>query len=84
MARSNLAGVPLDADDLNRWDILILEYLSGGRATPELVRKMAEQDGKDGVTRQYINQRMARLAEHEHLDNVLGTGVYELVDDPRE
>lgn len=84
MARSNLAGVPLDADDLNRWDILILEYLSEGRATPELVRKMAEQDGKDGVTRQYINQRMTRLAEHEHLDNVLDTGVYDLVDDPRE
>jgi len=26
---------------------------------------------------------MKRLEEHEHIENLLDTGVYELIDDPR-
>ncbi|QLG49659.2 hypothetical protein [Natrinema halophilum] len=64
-----------------------------GRVSPTLIRRFLEQDAADEntdvsednvVSRQYINQRMKRLAEHEHIENLLDTGVYELREDPRE
>jgi len=82
MATSNREAVTLDADDLNDWDRRILTYLRDGRATPGLVRKLAVEDGQGPITRQYINGRMKRLEEHEHLRNLHDSGVYELVDDP--
>lgn len=72
----------LSRDELNEVDEKILEVLSDGRATPTLVRKMLEEAGTD-VSRQYINQRMKRLSEHDYMENLLDTGVYELVTDPR-
>lgn len=72
----------LSRDELNEVDEKILDVLADGRATPTLVRKMLEESGID-VSRQYINQRMKRLSEHEHMENLLDTGVYELVTDPR-
>lgn len=83
MSNSNMASVTLDADDLNDMDAQLLEFLEEGRATPTLLRKLLEEDGVE-VSRQYINQRLKRLAEHEHIENLYGTGVYELVEDPRE
>ena len=78
-----MRAVTLDADDLNEMDGRILDYLADGRATPTLVRRLLEHDEIE-VSRQYINQRMKRLEEHEHIRNLLDTGVYELVDDPRK
>jgi hypothetical protein len=75
--------VTLDAGDLNEMDQNILDYLAEGRATPTLIRRLLERDDVE-VSRQYINQRMKRLAEHDHIENLLDTGVYELREDPRE
>ena len=83
MATSNREAVTLDDEDLNDWDRQILDYLKEGRATPGLIRKFLIRDGVESVTRQYINGRMKRLEEHEHLENLLDSGVYELIDDPR-
>lgn len=85
MAASNRQTVTLAEDDLNDWDEQILDYLADGRATPGLVRKMMLRDDvTDDISRQYINDRMTRLAEHKHLKNILDTGVYELASDPRK
>lgn len=85
MATSKTGPVTLSPDDLNDWDEQILNYLTDGRATPGLVRKMLLRDDvTDSVTRQYINGRMTRLAEHGHIQNLLESGVYELVEDPRK
>lgn len=85
MATSNTGPVALSTDNLNDWDERILDYLAEGRATPGLVRKMMLRDNvTDDISRQYINERMTRLAEHNHLRNLLDSGVYELTSDPRE
>ena len=74
--------MPLEEDELNELDDRILNALANGRATPTLLKKIFEKDGTD-VSRQYINQRMKRLSEHDHIDNLFDTGVYELISDPR-
>jgi len=74
--------MPLEEDELNELDDRILDALANGRATPTLLKKIFEKDGTD-VSRQYINQRMKRLSEHDHIDNLFDTGVYELISDPR-
>ena len=74
--------MPLEEDELNELDDRILDALANGRATPTLLKKIFEKDGTD-VSRQYINQRMKRLSEHDHIDNLFDTGVYELTSDPR-
>lgn len=71
--------------DLNGLDNEISDCLQEGRATPTLIKRLLEQNGtRNEVSRRYVNQRLKRLTEHEHVNNVLETGVYELVDDPRE
>ena len=72
----------LTEDELNELDKKILDVLTDGRATPTLVKKILEDKGTE-VSRQYINQRMKRLSEHDHIENLFDTGVYELVSDPR-
>lgn len=76
-------AMPLKPDQLNGADRLILDVLEEGRATPTLVLRLLETRGND-YSRQYVSQRIKRLTEHGHLENVLDTGVYELVDDPRD
>ncbi|KYH24906.1 hypothetical protein HAPAU_29980 [Halalkalicoccus paucihalophilus] len=74
----------LATSDLNKLDNEILDCLQEGRATPTLIKRLLEQAGtREEVSRQYVNQRLKRLSEHEHVNNILETGVYELVDDPR-
>lgn len=73
----------LTEDKLNELDEKILDKLANGRATPTLLKKIFENEGVN-VTSQYVNQRLTRLAEHNHVKNLLDTGVYELVVDPRE
>ncbi|MFW6382428.1 MAG: hypothetical protein ACOCZD_00125 [Haloferacaceae archaeon] len=72
----------LSEGDLNDLDKKILDVLSDGRATPTLVKRLLERDSTD-VSRQYINRRMKRLSEHDHIENLLDTGVYEMLEDPR-
>lgn len=44
-----------------------------------------ERNGiREEVSRQYVNQRLKRLSEHGHVENLLETGVYDLTNDPRE
>lgn len=75
----------LSPSDLNELDDEILDCLQEGRATPTLIKRLLEQDGtRETVSRQYVNQRLKRLSEHGHVNNILETGVYELVNDPRE
>jgi hypothetical protein len=84
MLISNISVMGLSPDDLNDLDQEILDCLQTGRATPTLIKRMLEQNGiREGVSRQYVNQRLKRLTEHEHVENVLDTGVYELRNDPR-
>ena len=73
----------LSEEDLNALDHKILDVLSDGRATPTLVKRLLERNDTD-VSRQYINRRMKRLSEHEHIENLLDTGVYELTADVRK
>ena len=74
----------LDATELNDLDRQLLDLLHEGRATPTLARKLLITKGiQDDISRQYINQRLKRLAEHDHISNLEDTGVYELVSDPR-
>lgn len=76
-------SVTLTEDDLNETDKSVLEILSEGRATPQLVREELKDRNKE-VTRQYVSQILKRFNEHDHVENLHGTGVYELVDDPRD
>lgn len=78
----NQTAMTLTEDELNELDKKILDVLTEGRATPTLVKNILEERGTE-VSRQYINQRMKRLSEHSHIENLFDTGVYELVIDPR-
>ncbi len=84
MTDSNTQAVTLAPGQLNDLDEALLDLLHEGRITPTLGRKQLEERGVADVSRQYVNRRLKRLAEHEHVENLLDTGVYELVDDPRE
>lgn len=83
MADDNQSGVTLSETDLNGWDREILDLLAEGRATPTLLKHQLTERGRDDVSRQYLNSRLTRLAEHGHVENLLDTGVYELREDPR-
>jgi len=61
---------------LNDADKDILDVLQEGRATPGY---LSEKTGRDAS---YINQRLKRLEEHDHV-HTLARGLWELVDDPR-
>lgn len=70
-------GPMLQPDDLNSTDKEILSELDDGRVTPAFVASRCDVD------RSYISQRLIRLAEHGHVDELV-RGLYELIDDPRE
>jgi hypothetical protein len=67
----------LEPRQLNEADREILDELHEGRASPSY---LSEQTG---VEQTYINQRLRRLDEHAHVEN-LARGLWELVDDPRD
>ena len=67
----------LPPDRLNSADEQILDVLQKGRATPAYVSEQAD------LGRSYVSQRLIRLEEHGHVDE-LARGLYELVDDPRD
>lgn len=82
MGATTQTNMGLVADDLNDTDREILNVLSEGRGTPQLVKEELAARGRE-VSRQYISQRLKRLREHDHVENLYDTGVYMLVDDPR-
>jgi hypothetical protein len=83
MSNRNTPVVTLSPDQLNDLDRALLDLLQEGRLTPTLARKQLTERDLADVSRQYVNRRLKRLAEHEHIENILDTGVYELVADPR-
>lgn len=72
----------LNDDDLRPVDRHLLDYLADGRVTPAYARKRLVDD-LDDYSRGYVQQRLSRLEEHSHVTNLLDTGLYQLVDDPR-
>lgn len=80
MAVRNQQGMSLAPDDLNDLDRTILDYLQDrGRASPTLFLRACSID----KSRQYVSSRFVRLAEHGHIQDLHETGIYELVNDPR-
>lgn len=73
----------LNSEDLIEIDEQLLDYLCEGRVTPNYARMRLVEDVKD-YSRGYVQQRLKRLVEHGHVVNLLDSGLYELVDDPRE
>ncbi|WP_436933709.1 hypothetical protein [Halovenus marina] len=74
----------LNPGDLNEMDRQLLAYLSDGRVTPAYARARLDDEDVGDYSRGYVQQRLARLVEHSHATNLYDTGLYELVDDPRE
>lgn len=79
----------LDPDELPPVERAILSYLREGRVTPRYCRDRlyAEREERPDIkdekySRGYIQQRLARFVDHGHAENLLDTGLYELVDDP--
>ncbi len=72
----------LDSDQLREIDLRILAYLDEGRVTPQFCRKRLTEDLQQ-YSRGYVQERLARLEEHGHVENLRDCALYELVDDPR-
>lgn len=73
----------LSPENLREIDRSLLELLDEGRVTPVYARERMAEDGHHMVTSTYIGQRLQRLEEHGHAENLFDTGLYELVSDPR-
>jgi DNA-binding IclR family transcriptional regulator len=69
--------MPLDPDQLNPTDQTILDCLQGGRCTAAYIAQ------ETGYTKGNVRNRLMRLVEHNHVQQ-LGGGLYELIEDPRE
>lgn len=67
----------LDPRQLNEADRAILDELKRGRASPSYLSERID------IEQTYINQRLRRLDEHGHVEN-LARGLWELADDPRD
>lgn len=84
-SRTDASAMALEADDLREIDELLLDYLNEGRVTPAYCRdRILHQGHRDSITSTYCGQRLQRLEEHGHVTNLLETGLYELVSDPRK
>jgi len=65
-------------------DRQLLAYLTEGRVTPAYARARLDDEDLGDYSRGYVQQRLKRLEEHSHASNLYDSGLYELVDDPRE
>lgn len=68
--------MPLDPDQLNPTDRVILDNLNKGRCTAAYIAT------ETGYSKGNIRNRLVRLAEHGYVKQ-LGGGLYELIEDPR-
>lgn len=84
VSRHSDAPAMLEPDQLREIDEQLLSYLRERAVTPAYCRKRLIQDGFDEYSRGYVQQRLARFEEHSHVENLLDSGLYELVDDPSE
>lgn len=84
MAVANYQRVVLTESQLNDMDRAVLDLLAEGRVSPSLAQTILADREIADTSRQYINKRLKRLAEHGHVTNLYGSGIYELVRDPRE
>ena len=67
----------LSPDQLTDTDEQLLELLSDGRVTAPYAADEL------GASQEYVRSRLRRFVEHGHAQKVY-TGLYELVEDPRE
>ena len=74
----------LDNDDLRDVDVDLLEYPQEGRVTPAYARDRMQDEGIRDVMSTYIGQRLQRVEEHSHAENLYVAGLYVLVNDPRD
>lgn len=75
----------LKQDDLREIDRVILSYLREGRVTPVYCQKrILDEEVRDEISRGYVQERLARFVEHDHVENLYDVGLYELVDEPKE
>lgn len=72
----------LSPDGLRDVDRKLLDYLDEGRVTPVYCQRRLENDGME-YSRGYLHGRLVRFVEHNHAENLMDTGLYELVEDPR-
>jgi hypothetical protein len=84
MSVTNSRRMVLTETQLNDMDRAVLDLLAEGRVTPSLAQTYLTKREIADTSAQYINQRLKRLAEHGHVTNLEGSGVYEIVRDPRE
>jgi len=68
----------MEPKDLNDSDREILEMLSEGRATPAALKDWT------GLSGQTVHNRLGRLVAAGHVEKVHESGLYELVEDPRD
>jgi Fe2+ or Zn2+ uptake regulation protein len=68
----------MEPEELNESDYKILEVLREGRATPAALK---DWTGRSGQT---VHNRLGRLVAAGHVEKVHESGLYELVDDPRQ
>lgn len=73
----------LSPDSLRDVDHKLLDYLNEGRVTPVYCQRRLEDDGME-YSRGYLHGRLVRFVEHEHAQNLMETGLYGLIEDPRE
>lgn len=85
MASATATKMPIDPGELRDIDRWILDYLQEKQCvTPVYCRERVRDDHGQEVTSTYCGQRLQRLAEHGHAENLSGVGLYELVSDPRD
>lgn len=75
----------LSTEELREIDEILLSYLQEGRVTPAYCRdRLVDEGHREQITSTYCGQRLQRLEEHGHVENLYDTALYELIDDPRE
>lgn len=67
----------MDADDLRPADEAILDTLADGRNNAPNIAT------NTGLSKQYIRERLGRLRE-DGIVETIGSGIYELREDPRD
>lgn len=68
----------MEAEELNDSDRSLIDALAGGRATPAALIDWT------GLSKQTVHARLNTLVAAGHVEKVHGSGLYELVDDPRQ
>jgi len=68
----------MNAEELLASDRLILDALANGRCTPSFLVDLTE------LSKQTIHNRLNVLVAAGHVEKIHTSGLYELVDDPRE